>query len=277
MDSSWRHAYDFACGRFRDFLEQIMALRAAISPLILASALCLFCGAVSAQREGGTRHVLDVVEPDLNFTNVPLSDTIDFIRDSTDSNVVVDWKSLEAVNIDRDTLVNVRLRHVTVRKALSVILSQVGAGNLLAFYVEDNVLQITTQAKADTILYTMVYPVRDLLVDVPNFQMQDVTNVLSSGNSGGGGTSFQTGSSGGGAGAQSNTNFGGSSQGLGQNQTTTETEAEKGADLVKLIMDTVRPEVWRENGGNSSIRYFRGLLIVTAPISVQEAIGGPVE
>jgi hypothetical protein len=47
--------------------------------------------------------------------------------------------------------------------------------------------------------------------------------------------------------------------------------------LVKLIMDTIRPEIWKENGGNSTIRFFQGNLIVTAPLSVQEAIGGPVD
>jgi hypothetical protein len=35
--------------------------------------------------------------------------------------------------------------------------------------------------------------------------------------------------------------------------------------------------VWRQNGGPASIRFFNGTLIVTAPRSVHEAIGGPLE
>ncbi len=42
-------------------------------------------------------------------------------------------------------------------------------------------------------------------------------------------------------------------------------------------MDTVEPEVWRENGGTASIRYFRGRLIITAPRSVHEQIGGAID
>jgi hypothetical protein len=41
-----------------------------------------------------------------------------------------------------------------------------------------------------------------------------------------------------------------------------------------MIRETVRPEIWRENGGAASIRFYNGNLIVTAPRSVQEAIGG---
>ena len=33
-------------------------------------------------------------------------------------------------------------------------------------------------------------------------------------------------------------------------------------------------EMWRDNGGTAAIRYFNGHLIVTAPRSIQEAIGG---
>jgi hypothetical protein len=246
-----------------------MRLGAAMVVLLLGVGL-LTAPAIAARHQAG--HLLDTVEPDLKFTDVPLSDAIDFLRDSTQSNIVVDWKSLEAVNIDRNTLINVYLRNVTMRKALDIILSEAGAGNLLTFYVEDNVLQITTVAKADTELYTMVYPVKDLLVDTtPNFQLQDVTNVINSNSSGnemvGAGQTGTTTTN------NNNTSFSSSNS---SSSTSTKTADERGADLVKLIMDTIRPEVWRENGGNSVIRFFNGNLIVTAPLSVQEAIGGPV-
>ena len=44
-----------------------------------------------------------------------------------------------------------------------------------------------------------------------------------------------------------------------------------------MIRETIRPDVWREAGGPASIRYYNGNLIVTAPRSVQEALGGPTE
>ena len=229
---------------------------------------------VSAQQVHHVRHVLDMIEPDLNFTNVSLSDAIDFLRTTSDANVVVDWKALEAVNITPDALVNVRLHNVTLRKALNVVLSEAGAGNLLTFYMDDNVLTITTEAKADTILYTMVYSVKDLLIDIPNYQVQDIAQTLNALNTGGGG--IQAGSQGGGGGQSSPVNLS-SASGTSSSTNTTQTMDENGQSLVKLIMDTIRPEIWRANGGTSSISYFHGDLIVTAPLSVQEAIGGPVE
>ena len=244
--------------------------------LIIVAAFGILIGSprpVSAQQVHHVRHVLDMIEPDLNFTNVSLSDAIDFLRTTSDANVVVDWKALEAVNITPDALVNVRLHNVTLRKALNVVLSEAGAGDLLTFYMDDNVLTITTQAKADTILYTMVYSVKDLLIDIPDFQVQDIAQTLNALNTGGGG--IQAGSQGGG-GQTSPVNLSGAT-GSVSSSNTTQTMDQNGQNLVKLIMDTIRPEIWRANGGTSSISYFHGDLIVTAPLSVQEAIGGPVE
>jgi hypothetical protein len=44
-----------------------------------------------------------------------------------------------------------------------------------------------------------------------------------------------------------------------------------------MIRETIRPEIWRENGGTASIRYYNGHLVVTAPRSVHEALGGAIE
>jgi hypothetical protein len=54
------------------------------------------------------------------------------------------------------------------------------------------------------------------------------------------------------------------------------TRAERAQDLVDLIMDVIEPDIWRENGGPASIRYFNGSLIVTAPRHIHEMIGGPL-
>jgi hypothetical protein len=249
---------------------------AMVGAVILAVSVSFTPPAAAATRTVRMRHLLAMIQPEVKFTDVPLADALDFLRDSEDLNMVVDWKSLEAANIDRNTLINVNLHHVTLRKALSVVLNEAGAGNLLTFYSEDGVLEITTQAKADTILYTKVYEVQDLLVSIPNFQLQDVTQAASSLSSGSGNTSLSTqgGAGAGGGGSSSSSN---SFSNSGSMQTDQQTPAEAGADLVKLIMSIVRPEIWQENGGNSTIRFYHGLLIVNAPISVHEAIGGPVD
>jgi hypothetical protein len=253
------------------------ASRGTFITLALAGFLALASSPAMAQH---VRHhssaVLDAIQPELKFENVPLSDALDFVRDTSQANVLVDWKSLEADNVDRDTLINLHLRNVTLRKALDLILAEAAPGNTLTFYMDDNVIEITTQEKADSIMFTMVYPVQDLLVQIPQFQQQDLSGLVSSISSSGG-QSTQLGGGNTGA-ANLSSGSGGSALSSGSSSNTNiKTQAEAGADLVKLITDTIRPEVWRQNGGNSSISFYNGLLIVTAPRSVQEAIGGPVD
>ena len=75
-------------------------------------------------------------------------------------------------------------------------------------------------------------------------------------------------------------NGGGSGQALLSNSRPapqSKTADQKAHELIKLIETVVRPEIWRDNGGTASMAYLNGNLIVTAPRSVQEAIGGPVD
>jgi hypothetical protein len=49
----------------------------------------------------------------------------------------------------------------------------------------------------------------------------------------------------------------------------------RAAKLIKIIENAVRPEIWKDNGsGAATIENWDGKLIITAPRSVQEAIGG---
>ena len=49
----------------------------------------------------------------------------------------------------------------------------------------------------------------------------------------------------------------------------------RGKKLVKLIEAIVEPRIWSVNGGPASIVYFEQRLIITAPVYVQDEIGGP--
>ena len=51
----------------------------------------------------------------------------------------------------------------------------------------------------------------------------------------------------------------------------------KAKELVTLIKEIVQPSVWTDNGGKASIKFFNGCLIVNAPRSVHEEIGGPID
>ena len=203
---------------------------------------------------------LSRILPQVNFSGVALNDAIDYIRDVTGANLHVDWKSLEAAGVDKGTALNIRLRNVQVRKVLNLILNEAGGqgGSLLTFYVDQGVIEITTREVADRQLITRVYPVQDLLVEVPDFIGPDFN--LASQSSGGG--------RGGGGGGNII-----SSNGNGNDTEQKMTRAERAQALIDVITSTIQPDIWQVNGGTAAIRFFNGNLIVTAPRSVHEALG----
>lgn len=250
------------------------------TPLILAIALGMslsFCG--GARAAGVVSRQLNQRMPELKFQGVTLSDAIDFLRDVSGANITVNWKALEGAGVSRDASVNLHLRGVSMRKALDLLLNEAGGGDQLTFDVDQGVIEITTHELADRRMVTRVYPVDDLIMEIPDFTDAPNFNLDASQNQGGGGGGGGGGGAGGGGGGQvtvANSLFANQGQ-MNQSQQQGKTKTERAQDLVDLIENLVFPEIWKDNGGTASIRYFNGSLVVTAPRSVQEAIGGEYE
>jgi hypothetical protein len=223
----------------------------------------------------GARTLLNLNIPEVQFSGVALNDAIDFIRDVSGANVVVNWKALEEAGVSKDTPINVRLRVVSLRKALETVLSEAGGGDKLGYDIDQNVITITTKELIDAKMYTRVYPIQDLIMDIPDFtdapdlSLNSTSNNQQQNPQGGGGIGAGGGGGGGGAGSSPFTEAG--KEKLGK------TRDERAQDLIALIQAVVQPDAWMEAGGKSAIRYWNGNLIVTAPRSVQEAIGGPFD
>ena len=211
---------------------------------------------------------LDKTLPELNFDGVAFADVVDFLRDVTGANVFVNWKALEGAGVEKTSPVSARVRNIKFAKALTIILDSVSGGTVpLGYTIDDGVITISTGEDLDKNTLTRVYDIRDLIIDIPdftnapNFSLQSTSQQGQGGGGGGGG--------------------GGSSTGLFENadqdrnnKEPTKSKTERGEELVQLVKDLVQPEVWADNGGTATIRYFNGSLIVTAPRSVHEAIGG---
>jgi hypothetical protein len=208
--------------------------------------------------EVSARRALDRSLPELKFDNITLGDAMDFLRDVSGANIHVNWRVLEESGVGRDATINVRLRGVPLRKVLRLVLAEAASGNnLLTFYVDENVIEVTTREIADQQMFTRVYPVDDLIVEIPDFNNPPSFNIQAT----------PTGRGGGGGG----TPFSGQS---GQNQNVQTTRAQRAQELIDTIQSTVQPEIWNVNGGQAAIRFWNGSLIVTAPRSVHEALGG---
>ena len=267
---------------------------------MLAAAAVITLGVSSSPSPvmaASARQALNQRMPEVKFQGQSLRDCMDFIRDVSGANIHVNWRALEAAGVTGDTPVYVRLRDVPLRKVLNVLLSEAAPGTNLTYYSSEGVIEVTTSEIADAEMVTKVYPVEDLLIEVPDFNnAPDFSLFLSqtggSGGGGGGGGSMGGGGGYGGGGGGlggGGGGFGGGGGGLGGGgggfggggggltQEKIRTKQERADDLVTLIRETIRPEIWKENGGTAAVRYYNGNLIVTAPRSVQEAIGGPLE
>lgn len=90
------------------------------------------------------RATLETKLGELNFEAVALGDVIDFLRDITNVNIVVDWKALESVGIDKNAPVTLRARNVSFKKALQLVLDALSDGNntQFGFTADDNVIRV---------------------------------------------------------------------------------------------------------------------------------------
>ncbi len=244
-------------------------MRTILSSILVTMLLASLANAQSVANAALTKRL-----PTISLKDVALTDAIEFFRDATNANLTVDWRSLEEVGISKDTPVSLSLRHVPTRVALKAVLESAAPG-LLTFTVSENVITITTIAKADGKMITRIYPVQDLLTEIPDFEgpSLSLTDQVGnkSGNSDRGGRNGGSNQSGGIFGT------GGNSNASNRDEEKTKTRTERADDLIAVIQETIRPEIWDTNGGKARIRFFNGNLIVTAPKSVHEAIGGSVD
>jgi hypothetical protein len=234
----------------------------------LASLGLTFALSASSASAGVATRELATSVPELRFQGVTFGDAIDFIRDVSGANISVNWKAIEATGVTRDSQVNMHLNGVRMRKALEMLLTEVAGGDTLTYVVDQGVIEITTRELADKMLITRVYPVEDLIMVIPDFTDAPAFSLEAAQNAGSGGGSSQ----GGGQAQVANQLFTGNGQSTNTEQV--KTKAERAQELVDLIEAVVFPDIWKENGGTSSVRYYNGMLVVTAPRTVQESIGG---
>jgi hypothetical protein len=244
--------------------------------LALVALLVLTVASARGQSDVPAAAALSRTLPDVRFDAITLEDAMEFLRDASGANLHVNWRALETAAIDRNTTVTVQLRRVPLKKVLKTVLNEAAPG-MLAWYVEQNVIHVTTREIADEQMITRVYPVQDLLLEIPDFQGPDFN--IGQGNGGGGGSGFGGGSGGGsgrGGGGGGGGLFGGGGGNSGNNDDEDEglTREERAQQIVDLITETIRPDIWQVNGGRASIRYFNGHLVITAPRSVQGVMSG---
>ncbi|MBB6428832.1 hypothetical protein [Algisphaera agarilytica] len=176
--------------------------------------------------------------------------------------LVIDWEAMEIDGVDPDLEVDIELEDVRADTVLLVLMDSMSEE--LRFIAETHGwgVHLRSRIRANQDVITRVYDVRDLLVDVPNFDdapRLSLTDALSNTSSGGGSSP---------SGIFDVEEFSEEDRPL--------TKRERGELLVQLVRDTIEPDIWLEHGGEfSRARYSNGQMIVRAPLYVHVQIGRP--
>ena len=110
----------------------------------------------------------------INFLDTPLSDALEFISRQHEIPVVMDVRALEEAGILTDEPVNAIIKDITLRSVLKLTLSDLELG----YVVRSEVLLVTTQARANSMYTTRIYPVRDLVTDEPETALGELVDAI---------------------------------------------------------------------------------------------------
>jgi len=206
----------------------------------------------------------------VSFEEQPLDQVIEWLQTQIeDMNVVVRWNRLEDLGVERDKPVTINARNLRVSQVLWMILNEAGGADVkLAYRAAANLMVISTADDLGQEMLVRVYDVSDLLVNVPRFTNAPQLDLAQAGQGGGAG----------GAGGGGSQNIFGQ-QGGGSQQDDEEDENQDDEDiqaLITLIVDTIEPDSWAQNGGLGTVQPFRNQLVVRNNILVHQKLGGAV-
>jgi hypothetical protein len=204
------------------------------------------------------------------FEEAPLDQVMDWLAGLTPMNVVVRWQTLEDAGIERDKPISMDVRNLRLSQVLWMLMDEAGGTDLkLAYRASGELLIISTEEDLGKEMMVRVYDVSDLLVRAQRFTSAPRLDISqASQGSGQGGSQNIFGGQGGG-GQQDDDDDQRSGRGQGEDDDIQE--------LINLIIQTVEPDSWTENGGLGTIQAFRNLLVVRNKILVHQALGGYVE
>src|SRR5262249_47145428 len=102
----------------------------------------------------------------VKFQNQPLAQVIDYLGKIANIPTHLDPLGLQAEGVNSDATVTIDLRQdITLKSALNLILSPLR----LTYVIKNEVLLITSDDVRRGQLYTVTYPVGDLIIRIPNF------------------------------------------------------------------------------------------------------------
>ncbi|XHC24406.1 MAG: hypothetical protein ACFHWZ_11530 [Phycisphaerales bacterium] len=202
----------------------------------------------------------------IEFEGNRLEEVLDFFEQVADIQIDAKWfNDRSATGLDKDFEINLKVENTSIVNALERVLDRTSEDDLdRATWQLNNwgEVEVGPRSRLNAKKYVRVYPIQDLLFQVPDFTNVpdlDIDDVLDQGGQGGGG--------GGGGGIFDNPDN--DPGGLGPS------EREEVERLVRIIQLFVEEDQWAANGGNGgTIRFFRGALVIRGADYMHRALSG---
>jgi uncharacterized membrane protein YgcG len=228
----------------------------------------------------------------VRFDKTPARDAINHLQTLLGINIIGRYSDdRSGFGIDPETEITLDAADKPALTVLELVLAQCETeGEPVTWQLRDGFVEVGTKDRlaAGSAKEVRYYPIRDLLFQPPHFNNApklDLDSALNQGNNQGGGGGFGGGGGGGGGGlgGGGGGGGGGGSGGSGGGSIFSEadedadriTEAEQAQEVVDLILETIEPEGWSDNGGDwATVRYYQGTLIIRAPDFIHRQIGG---
>lgn len=189
--------------------------------------------------------------PTAFFEKNTLEEAMAFVGDVANVNIDVDWRSLEAIGIGRDSTVSLNLSNIQAKTVLDKLLEKVSGldyGSRASWTVSDGVLSIASESRLRRNTSVQLYDIRDLLMETPDYDDVppiDLQSVLDSEQSSSAHTPFQT-------------------SGNGEEDLQAAPDRDMTQQIIDVIQQSVDFEGWSDNGGDTGyIQHLNGSLIVT--------------
>lgn len=223
-------------------------------------AVLLVAGVVFVAPVRGQSHsaqALENVVRSVDFDRTPARDALEWLSRSAGFNLVISWRAMEAEGIDPDQPITLRLRSARAETVLRLIANELAGPQGMIMHIDRHYVRLMTREQANAKSVIRVYPVGDLLFEIPSFDDApelSLDDALANDDGGGGDGIFD------------DVDGGDEDAGL--------TRDERAAALMDVIRNNIEPDLWEANGGLAArMTFYNGNLIVRAPLYVHKQIG----
>ncbi len=237
--------------------------------------------------------VLLYTDVDVQFDGTEVRDAINFLSNILGIQIVGRYNDdRTGFGIDPTAPVTMNAQRKPALAVLEMILDQVQDLDETGWQLRDGFVEVGTKDRLDRYREIRLYPIRDMLLEVPyfdnapNLDLDGALNGGQNGGGGGGGGGFGGGGGGfGGGGGLGGGGFGGGGGGQGggdgnifdggDDDIERTSELDRAQEIIDIIQEIVEPDRWADTaGGDATIRYYQGSLIINAPDYIHRQIGG---